>query len=63
MFEAKKVTVQTGGEVELLMKELLMKEDKASEDSEVTAEIKHLTKFGNLTILFSKQMKTDFNIT
>ena len=58
MFEAKKGTVQFVGKVGLLIKE-----DKASEDSEVTAEIKHLTKFGNLTILFSKQMKTDFNIT
>ena len=43
--------------------ESLKSENRARDDSNVTAVIRKLTKFGNLTIEFNKKMKTDLNIT
>ena len=51
------------GEAKKVFEVKIIEEDKASEDSDVYAKITELTKYGNLTIEFSKQMETDMNIT
>ena len=51
------------GEATKVFEVKIIEEDKASEDSDVYAKITELTKYGNLTIEFNKQMVTDMNIT